>query len=57
VIGGFRLGALAVSMERWLMAAMCTSWPPKLATSGVGIYPYLSAGITSATSMMSAAAR
>jgi hypothetical protein len=57
VIGGFRLGVLAVSMKRWVMPAMCTSWSPKLATSGVGVYPYLSAGSTSATSTISVAAR
>src|SRR5216683_1112770 len=44
-------------MKRWVMPATCTSWSPKLETSGVGLKPYFSAGITSATSRISVAAR
>src|SRR6185369_6623607 len=44
-------------MKRWVIPATCTSWSPKLEISGVGLKPYFSAGITSATSRISVAAR
>src|SRR5262245_63193231 len=48
---------LAVSTKRWTMPATCTSCSPKLEISGVGLYAYFSAGIASATSRISVAAR